>query len=127
MSFYITILESVIGKPPTCNETLTCPKCGAQISDHTTISLEKHFINHYGERLKKLRNIRHKTFHASEYYDLIQSWAKLYMELYKSGHKTKNELENISRLEEEIWELEYVVEERLKELFLKEYSSYQIS
>jgi len=124
VSFYITILESIIGKPPTCNETLTCPKCGMQIPNHTTVSLEKHFINHYGSQFKKLRNIRHKTFHKGEYSDLTGSWVKLYTKLYKSGARTNNELENTGRLQAEIMDLEYIVQEKLKILFLKQYSEY---
>jgi hypothetical protein len=126
VSFYITILESIIGKPPTCNETLTCPKCGRKIADHTTISLEKHFTNSYGERFKKLRNIRHMTFHKGEYSDLIASWLKLYMELYKTGAKSSRELEKIGRLQVKIGDLDIIVQDRLKTLFLKQYREYQI-
>lgn len=122
VSFYITILESIIGKPPTCNETLICPKCGRKIADHTTISLEKHFTKNYGERFKKLRNIRHITFHKGEYSDLIASWLKLYMELYRTGSKSSPEFEKIGRLQVEIGDLEIIVGDRLRTLFLKRYS-----
>lgn len=124
VSFYITILESIIGKPPTCNDVLNCPTCGAQIPNHPTISLEEHFINHYGSRFKNLRNIRHRTFHKGEYSDLTGSWVKTYMKLYKNGARTNNELESNSRLQAEIMDLEYIVQEKLKILFLKQYSEY---
>ena len=124
VSFYIAVLESMIGKPPTCSETLTCPKCGAEIPEHTTISLEKHFINHYGERFKKLRNIRHVTFHKGEYSDLIASWLKLYMKSYKTGTRSNSDLEKIGRLEVEIGDLEITVQDRLKKLFLQRYSEF---
>lgn len=124
VSFYIAILESIIGRPPTCSEPLTCPKCGAIIPEHTTISLEKHFIKHYGKQFKEFRTIRHKTFHKGEYLDLIASWLKLYMEKYKTVTTSNSDLEKISRLEIEIGALEITVQDKLKTLFLKYYSEY---
>ncbi|MBA7588360.1 hypothetical protein ES708_30415 [subsurface metagenome] len=73
LSFYVTILESIIGKPPECNEPLICSKCGTKIAKHHTKSLERHFKEHYPMLHRKSRKIRHATYHEAVYYDLIQS------------------------------------------------------
>lgn len=73
LSLYVTILESIIGKPPECDEPFICNKCGAKISKHYTKSLEKHFKEHYPMLHRKSRKIRHATYHEGVYYDLIQS------------------------------------------------------
>ncbi len=62
------------------------------------------------------------TFHKGEYSDLIASWVKLYMELYKTRTKSNKELEKIGRLQVGIGDLEITVQDRLKILFLKHYS-----
>ena len=46
LSFYITILESLIGKPEICNTKLHCDVCGADIQEHKKISLEKRKWGH---------------------------------------------------------------------------------
>lgn len=73
LSFYVTILESIIGKPPECNEPLVCSKCGATISKHLIKSLEEHFKEHFPTIPRKARYIRHGTYHKAKYYDLIES------------------------------------------------------
>lgn len=68
LSFYITILESLIGKPDSCSESLTCKDCGAEIQQHFKTSLEKHFKKYF-QQFKGFREIRHKTFHGGCYFD----------------------------------------------------------
>ncbi len=71
LSFYITILETLIGKPKSCHSPLTCKDCGAKIQQHSKISLEKHFKNYF-QQFKDIRDIRHKTFHEGRYFDFSE-------------------------------------------------------
>ncbi len=64
------------------------------------------------------------TFHKGAYFDSISSWLKLYMELYKTGTRSNSELEKIGKLEVEIGDLEIIVQDRLKTLFLERYGEY---
>ncbi|MDA3817933.1 MAG: hypothetical protein PF486_11185, partial [Prolixibacteraceae bacterium] len=66
LSFFITIVESIIGKPEKCSSIL-CEKCNNDIP-HSKISLEKHFKN-YVEKFSDIRTIRHKTFHSGKLFD----------------------------------------------------------
>ncbi|KSV18491.1 hypothetical protein DA01_03030 [Dehalococcoides mccartyi] len=66
IAFYISILESQAGDPPTCRELLHCNRCGRDILNHGT-PIEEHFIGKYGTSFKELRKIRHKFFHQGEY------------------------------------------------------------
>ena len=70
ISFYITIFESLIGKPENC-EILHCDKCNQDIP-HYKISLEKHFQNHFSRyrEMGEIRKIRHKTYHEGASFDL---------------------------------------------------------
>lgn len=115
ISFYITILESIIGKPPTCNKTLECPTCGALIPNHLEVSLTQHFINHYGKRLNNLRNIRHKTFHTGEYSDFWQSFTSV----RRNEGKLGKESEKYLKFFDQIMDFEDMIQEKLINLFLE--------
>ncbi len=68
LSFYITILESLIGKPESCNAKLHCDDCGTELPSHFKTSLEQRF-KRYFEQFKDFRKIRHKTFHGGSFFD----------------------------------------------------------
>lgn len=76
LSFYIAILESLIGKPESCKNILKCDKCGVELQNHSKTSLEKHF-NKYFEQFKNIRNIRHKTFHGGDFFDFNEYFSNL--------------------------------------------------
>lgn len=78
LSFYITILESLIGKPEGCKIKLHCEDCGADVP-HSKVSLEKHFEKYF-KQFKSFRSIRHKTFHSGSSFD----FGKYFSDLYKS-------------------------------------------
>lgn len=122
VTFYVAILESIIGKPETCQEPLSCPKCKTTITQHNTTSLEKHFKNHFGDQYRGMRNMRHKTVHEAAYEDLIGSWMEQYMEVYSTGAE-KKELNRIGKLQVQIGDIGIIVEDRLRSLFLKHYLS----
>jgi hypothetical protein len=67
LSFYVTILESLIGKPENCGVKLHCRECGSKIQ-HSKVSLEGHFRKYFG-RYRSIRSIRHKTFHEGSSFD----------------------------------------------------------
>ena len=122
VSFYVAILESIIGKPEICRKALTCLECNTIINDHYTTSLEKHFKNHFGDQYREMRNIRHKTFHGAAQQDLIGSWLEHYMEEYETGVENK-ELDRIGKLQVQIGDLGIIVQDRLRTLFFKHYLS----
>lgn len=122
VTFYVIILESIIGEPEKCREPLCCPKCKTTIPEHHIISLEKHFMNHFGDQHRGMRNTRHKTVHEAAYEDLIGSWMEKFMERYRTGEESK-EFDRIGKLQVQIGDLGIIVEDRLRSLFLKHYSS----
>lgn len=77
IAFYISILESQAGDPPTCRELLHCDKCGRDILNHGT-PIEEHFIGKYGISFKDLRKIRHKFFHQGEYSSVSEELWNIY-------------------------------------------------
>jgi len=78
IAYYVTILESIIGKPPICSEILKCTKCGYS-QQHSKESLEQHFNNHYPQLSRLARKIRHATYHGAEYYDEVLAWIQSIM------------------------------------------------
>ena len=75
LSFYITIIESLIGRPENCNIKLHCDDCGAEVP-HSKMSLEKHFEKYF-KQFKSFRNIRHKTFHSGNYFNFSEYFSNL--------------------------------------------------
>jgi hypothetical protein len=71
LSFYITILEALIGEPASCNSPLHCNECETNISRHYKITLEKHFTQYFNQ-FKKIRKIRHSTFHGGSSFDSMK-------------------------------------------------------
>ncbi|MHB8104133.1 MAG: hypothetical protein ACYDG5_01145 [Dehalococcoidales bacterium] len=77
VAFYLSILESQAGAPPTCFELLHCNICGRDIKNHGT-SIEEHFMKKYGDSFKNLRKIRHKFFHEGEYSSILEQLWNIY-------------------------------------------------
>lgn len=106
LSFYVTILESIRGKPEVCNNELECKVCGSKIPQHFKVSLEKHFKNAYGRYFKKIRDVRHATYHKGDYFDFFRYWSDLRKERikwtddvkYKIYMDEKESVEEITRI-----------------------------
>ncbi len=86
IAFYISILESQAGGPPTCRELLHCDECGRDILNHGT-PIEEHFINKYGTGFKNLRRIRHKFFHQGEYSSVLEELWNIYDQREEAEHE----------------------------------------
>ncbi len=72
ISFYISILESQVGNPPTCTNKIDCDVCGRKHITHGS-SIEKHLIDKFGSDFKNLHHIRNVFFHHGEYYSSLEN------------------------------------------------------
>jgi hypothetical protein len=104
VSFYITILEALIGKPENCSAKVHCEKCRSMIP-HSKISLEKHFQNYF-RQFKKFRSVRHGTYHGGKYFDFNKHFSKLAQnkidwtkdKKYIQYHHEREEMECVIRM-----------------------------
>jgi len=78
LSFYVTIMETLIGRPKSCG-MVHCEKCQNDIP-HSKVSLEQHFKAVF-KRFGEIRTVRHKTFHEAASFDY---WS-YFFELLKKG------------------------------------------
>lgn len=127
IAFYISILESQAGDPPTCLEPLHCNICGRDIKAHGT-SIEKHFIEKYGTGFKNLRKIRHKFFHQGEYSSILEELWNIYDKRQNTNTTTNNsglvqELnikeETLDDFENEVDRLQKIARKTLLESFIR--------
>lgn len=117
IAFNISILEALAGEPPKCDAVTTCPKCGRPLPPHHTESVEQWLIKAYGPWFKKLRRIRQKFFHKSDYFDISDA-------LYEIEHsKDENRGQEISEFEDEVELLEKITRKSLIKAFLNHYSN----
>ena len=105
IAFYISILESQAGDPPTCHELLHCEKCGRDILNHGT-PIEEHFIGKYGTSFKDLRKIRHKFFHQGEYSSVLEELWNIYDQRDDAVNLAEHP-ELVQRLDKEEEDLDY--------------------
>ena len=71
ISFYITILDSLIARPKICK----CPVCGTEHGDGITWS--KNFSEHYGEAIAEHLSIRNQTYHGAALFDWWEEWDRI--------------------------------------------------
>lgn len=76
-SFYVVILDSLLGRPDKCKEVRDCPICGREKLDHEVESWTKHFLNHYGKQFRKQLSIRSNTFHEAALLDFFEEWDRI--------------------------------------------------
>ena len=119
VALHISILEALAGEPLKCDDVSTCPTCGRRLPPHHVKSIDKWLINTYGPWFKKLRLIRQRFFHGSEYCDVSDA---LY-EIEHSKSKDDNREQEISEFEDEVERLEKITRKSLIEAFLRHYNS----
>jgi hypothetical protein len=112
----ISILEGLAGEPTKCNALEVCPKCGRPIPPHHTESIEEWLIDIYGDWFKKLRRIRQKFFHQSDYFDISDA-------LYEIKDKAdEGEEQRLQDYQDEVELLEKITRKSLIKAFLKRYN-----
>lgn len=131
IAFYISILESQAGDPPTCLEPLHCNICGRDIKTHGT-SIEKHFIKKYGASFKNLRKIRHRFFHQGEYSSISEDLWDIYDQRQDTNitanhpglaQELDKKEETLDDFENEVERLQKIARKTLLESFMRHYSS----
>ena len=115
ISFYITVLESIIGEPPICNNKLRCPACGVELVQHYKKSLERHFRDQYPMLSHKARSIRHSTYHEGQYFDFISSFIQSILD---RGQGNQQSGKRMAQDEEITAELDFQVQKKLTNSFL---------
>jgi hypothetical protein len=117
IAFYISILEALAGEPPKCNAVTACPECKRPLPPHHKKSIEQWLMDTYGPWFKKLRGIRQKFFHESDYFDIGDV-------IYEIEHsKDESREQAISEFEDEVELLEKITRKSLIEAFLAHYQS----
>lgn len=113
----ISILEALAGEPTKCSAVTTCPKCSRPLPPHHVVSVEQRLIDVYGPWFKKLRKIRQRFFHKSDYFDISDV-------LYEIEHTRDDDQERkISEFEDEVELLEKITRKSLIEAFLEHYNT----
>lgn len=117
VALYISILESLAGRPENCTEQPKCSECGKTLS-HVHGSIDKHLVEIYGKGFKSLRKIRHKFFHESDYRDIVDMLYEGYDEKGENPDKYKEAIDEASDFEDEIEWLEKITRKSLLEAFM---------
>ena len=113
----ISILEALAGEPHKCNAVTICPKCTRPLPPHHMESIEQRLINTYGYWFKKLRKIRQRFFHESDYFDISDA-------LYEIENiKDYNREQKISEFQDEVELLEKITRKSLIKAFLDHYNN----
>ena len=134
IAFYISILESQAGDPPTCSEPLHCNRCGRDIKTHHRTSIERHFIEKYGTSFENLRKIRHRFFHQGEYSSISEELWDIYDQRQRQdtdittnhpglAQELDKKEETLDDFENEVERLQKIVRKALLESFVRHYGS----
>ena len=100
IALYIAVLETLAGRPPKCSNRPHCDTCNKDL-EHDNPSLEKYFVQKYGQSFGKLRKIRHTFFHSAKYYSLADAMYDLY-----SRNRNRRKLSKEDAAEEhKLWDL----------------------
>jgi hypothetical protein len=117
VAFYVSILETLAGEPPKCNAMTICPECGRPLPPHHKESIEQWLMDSYGSWFKRLRKIRQKLFHESDYFDIGDV-------IYEIRHsQDEGRWPGISRFEDEVELLEKIARKSLIKAFMSHYDS----
>ena len=113
----ISILEALAGEPTKCSAVTTCPECSRRLPPHHVESVEQRLIDIYGPWFKKLRKIRQRFFHESDYFDVSDV-------LYQIENTRDDDQEQeISEFQDEVELLEKITRKSLIKAFLDHYNS----
>lgn len=118
IAFYISILEALAGKPASCSSRITCDICHRKLPPHHKKSIEQHLIRKYGNWFKRLRKIRHKFFHESDYFDITDALYEL------EDNRNNREEKLLFDFQDEIEKLEKIARKSLIEAFVEQYNNY---
>lgn len=120
-SFYVAILDSLLGRPKECKEVISeCCKCHRKEIKHEEESWRQRFLIHYGEQFKEHLNTRSGTFHEAEFLDYFEEWDRINSLV---GDESQRETERFDRLQFITEELEHLVHVQLLSAFLDKYRS----
>jgi len=135
-TFYIAILESILGEPDICCKKFSCEVCGRKLQDHHRQTWRDHLTeklnllesgwgDRYMDAIMKLRDRRHKFSHEATYFDMMQQLWNIYDKKYYYGRTfAQSDLEKEERLHlrsESLEILERTVRRCLVQSFIGQY------
>jgi hypothetical protein len=125
IAFYIAILHSIAGDPPSCGGKVKCIKCGKAINlSHYTTTREQHLIDTLGYGFAKQTKIRNDFFHGGDFIDYSDAMFEIHDRLYIHGDESEEALteeKEIFELKEEVDKLGNTARKWLAELFIARY------
>jgi hypothetical protein len=127
IAFYIAILHSIAGDPPSCGGKIKCVKCGKGINlPHYAITREQHMMNTFGYGFTKQTKIRNTFFHDGEFIDYSDALFEIHNRLYIYGDRSEEALtqeKEIFELKEEVDKLGNTARRWLAEKFIERYKT----
>ncbi|MGA7677311.1 MAG: hypothetical protein WCA51_02925 [Dehalococcoidia bacterium] len=125
IAFYVAILHSIAGDPPSCGGKAKCIECGKTISSpHYTTTREQHLIDTLGYGFAEQTKIRNAFFHGGEFIDYSDAMFEIHDRLYIHGDRSEEALmeeKEIFELKEEVGKLGNTVRKWLIEKFIERY------
>jgi hypothetical protein len=135
-TFYLAILEGILGEPPKCDQEFTCIPCNKKLQPHYKIewreyltlklnNLESGWGDRYINSIMALRDNRNRFAHGASYWDVSKKLRDIYDKKYYAGQELgetdlAKEAE-LSTLKDSIEILERTVRKGLIDFFLSEY------
>jgi len=125
IAFYIAILHSIAGDPPSCGGKAKCIECGKAINcPHYTITREQHLMDTLGYGFTGQTKIRNAFFHGGEFIDYSDAMFEIHDRLYIHGDRSEEALmeeKEIFELKEEVDKLGNTARKWLAERFISRY------
>jgi len=123
-ALYVAALESVMHAPKHCSGRARCATCGEEVT-HRIESMERSFLDEYGDWFREPRRSRHRFIHRVAQLDVPDALHEIY-DKYESTRASMTESDRTKEdklwgLRDEMEKLGVVTRKRLLELFLSHY------
>jgi len=141
-TFYLALLESIVGEPPKCDQEFTCIPCNKKLQPHYKIQWREHITlklnnietgwgDRYANSIISLRDNRNRFAHGASYKDVSQEMWKIYDKKHYFGKELEEvdmvKEKELSALKDNVEILERTVRKGLVELFLTRYEQWRQS
>jgi hypothetical protein len=125
IAFYIAILHSIAGDPPSCGGRVKCIKCGKTVNlSHYITTREQHMLDTLGYGFATQTKIRNDFFHGGEFVDYSDAMFEIHDRLYIHGDRSEETLteeKEIFELKDEVDKLGNTARKWLVEKFMEKY------